>query len=106
MGVKHTVLPDGQPRAIAFTLLAQLRGPKANETEMGATRFTKNGEGRTLTVIRPWKLHFQWIVNMKISPTRAYLMVNLGNSVHVYYEACMNGTSLHWSSSLPTLVRI
>ena len=46
MGVKHTVLPDGQPPTVAFTVLAQLCGPKANETEMGATLFTKNGEGR------------------------------------------------------------
>ena len=46
LGVNHTVLPDGQPPAVAFTVLAQLCGPKANETEMGATLFTKNGEGR------------------------------------------------------------
>ena len=50
MGVKHTVLPDGQPQAEAFTVLAQLCGPRANETEMGAGDeteiFTKNGEGR------------------------------------------------------------
>ena len=31
---------------VAFTVLAQLSGLKANETEMGATLFTKNGEGR------------------------------------------------------------
>ena len=35
MGVKHTVLPDGQPPTVAFNVLAQLCGPKANETEMG-----------------------------------------------------------------------
>ena len=35
MGVTQTVLPDGQP-TVAFTVLAQLGGPKANETEMGA----------------------------------------------------------------------
>ena len=35
MEVKHTVLPDGQP-TVAFTVLAKLCGPKANETEMGA----------------------------------------------------------------------
>ena len=46
MGVKHTVLPDGQPSAVAFTVLAQLCGPKASETEMGAAFFTKSGEGR------------------------------------------------------------
>ena len=36
MGVTQTVLPDGQPPAVACTVLAQLCGPKANETEMGA----------------------------------------------------------------------
>ena len=36
MGVKYTVLPDGQSQTVAFTVLAQLCGPKANETEMGA----------------------------------------------------------------------
>ena len=46
MGVKHTVLPDGQPPTVAFTVFAQLCGPKANETEMGAALLTKNGEGR------------------------------------------------------------
>ena len=44
--VKHTVLPDGQPPSVACTMLAHLCSPKANETEMGATLFTKNGEGR------------------------------------------------------------
>ena len=42
------MLPDGQPPTVAFPVLAQLRGPKANETEMGAVLFTKNGEGRNL----------------------------------------------------------
>ena len=46
MGVKYTVLPDGQPPTVALNVLAQLCGPKANETEMGAALFTKNGEGR------------------------------------------------------------
>ena len=46
MGVKHKVLRDGQPPTVAFTVLAQLCGPKANETEMGLALFTKNGEGR------------------------------------------------------------
>ena len=46
MGVKHTVLPGGQPPTVAFTVLAQLCGPKANETEMGAALFTKDGDGR------------------------------------------------------------
>ena len=36
MGVKHTVLPDGQSPTVAFTVLVQLCGPKAHETEMGA----------------------------------------------------------------------
>ena len=34
MGVKHTVLPGGQPSTVAFTVLAHLCGPKANEMEM------------------------------------------------------------------------
>ena len=46
MGDQHTVLPDGQPPTVAFTVLAQLCDPKANETEMRAVLFTKNGEGR------------------------------------------------------------
>ena len=46
MGVKLKLLPDGQPPAVAFTILAQLCGPKANATEMGAALFTKHGEGR------------------------------------------------------------
>ena len=36
MGVTQTVLPDGKPPTVAFTVLAQLCGPKANETEMRA----------------------------------------------------------------------
>ena len=51
MGVKHTVLPDDQPPVVEFTVLAQLCGPRASETEKGATLFTKNSEGRTLTFI-------------------------------------------------------
>ena len=46
MGVERTVLPDGQTPTVAFTVLAQLCGPKANEMEMSAVLFTKNGEGR------------------------------------------------------------
>ena len=46
MGVKHTVQQDGQSTTVAFTVLAQLCGPKDNETEIGAALFTKNGEGR------------------------------------------------------------
>ena len=45
MGVKHAELPDGQPPTVAFTVLAQLCGPKDNEVEMDAILFTKNGEG-------------------------------------------------------------
>ena len=41
MVVKHIVLPDGQHPTVAFTLPAQLCGPKANETEIGAALFTK-----------------------------------------------------------------
>ena len=40
------MLPDGQPPTVAFTVLAQLCGPKANDTEIDAALFTKNGEGR------------------------------------------------------------
>ena len=36
MGAKHTLLPDGQPPTVAFTMLAQLCGPNANEMEMEA----------------------------------------------------------------------
>ena len=50
MGLKHTVLPDGQPLAVSFTVLAQLWGPKANGRETGTALFTKNGEGRTLSL--------------------------------------------------------
>ena len=46
MEVKHTVLQDGQPPTVAFTVLASLCGPKANETETGVPTFTKNCEGR------------------------------------------------------------
>ena len=41
MGVKDTVLPHGQPPTVAFTVVAQLCGPKAKETEMGAALFTE-----------------------------------------------------------------
>ena len=34
------------PSTVGFTVLAQMCGPNANETEMGAALFTKNGEGR------------------------------------------------------------
>ena len=42
-GVTHTVLPDDQPPTLAFTVLAKLCDPKANETEMDAILFTKIG---------------------------------------------------------------
>ena len=48
-GRKHTVLLDGQPPNVAFTVLAQLRGPKASETEVGATISIKNGERMTVS---------------------------------------------------------
>ena len=42
----HAVLPNAQPPPVAFTVLAQLRGPKANDTEMSTALFTENGAGR------------------------------------------------------------
>ena len=48
MGVKQTLLPDGQPLTVLFTVLALLCGPNANEME--ATLFTKNGEGRNFDI--------------------------------------------------------
>ena len=47
MGVKHIVLPDGQPLTVAFNVLTQLCGTQANETKIGTALFTKNDEGRT-----------------------------------------------------------
>ena len=41
MGVKQTVLPDGQPSNIAFTVLAQLSG-----NGDGHRPIQQNGEGR------------------------------------------------------------
>ena len=46
MEVKYTVLPAYQPLTLAFTVVAQLCDPKANELEMGLTLLSKNGEGR------------------------------------------------------------
>ena len=43
-GVKHKVITDGQPPTVAFTVPAQLGGPKTNETAV--MLFTKNDEGR------------------------------------------------------------
>ena len=48
MGVKHKVLPDGQPPTVALTVIAQLLGLKIKEIEMGGTLFSKNDVGRTL----------------------------------------------------------
>ena len=45
------MLPNGQSPTVAFTLLAQLCGPKANETEIGTAFFNKNDEGRTMTFL-------------------------------------------------------
>ena len=50
-GVKLTVLPGGLPLTVTFTVLAQLCGPKANEAEMGATLFTRSGEGRDFDLL-------------------------------------------------------
>ena len=47
-GGLKTVLRAGQPSKSALTLLAQLCGPRASETEMGAALFPKNGERKTL----------------------------------------------------------
>ena len=41
MGVKHTVLSDGQSQTVAFTVLVQLCGPPANEVRMGAATVAK-----------------------------------------------------------------
>ena len=49
MGVKHTVLPDGQLPIVAFPVSAQPCGPQDNGTDMDAALFTKNDEGRTST---------------------------------------------------------
>ena len=48
VGMNRTMLPDGQPSTVTFTVLAQLCGSKANETEMGTALFTKTGEERIL----------------------------------------------------------
>ena len=50
IGVEHTVLPDGQPPTAAFTVLAQLYGLKANESEINAAIFTNMAKGKTLSV--------------------------------------------------------
>ena len=48
--MKHTVLPDIQPTTAAFTLLVKLFGPKADETQTGATIFAKNSEGKNFAL--------------------------------------------------------
>ena len=49
MGVKQTVLPDGQPPTVALTVLAQMCGQQANGTEMVAALLTKNGDRMIFT---------------------------------------------------------
>ena len=49
--MKLTVPPDGLPPTVAFTVLAQLCGPKANEAEVGAALFTRSGEGRDFDLL-------------------------------------------------------
>ena len=66
MGVKHTVLPGGQPPIVAFTVLAQLCGRKANETEMDAALFTKNSKGNNFD--------FEIIFILKNNPCCAFVM--------------------------------
>ena len=44
VGVKHTMLPEGQIATVAFNVLAQPRAPETKETEIGAALFTKNGD--------------------------------------------------------------
>lgn len=36
MGVRHSVLAEGQPWTVALAMLAQLCAPKVNGTEVGA----------------------------------------------------------------------
>ena len=43
------MVPDSQPPTVAFTVLAQLRGPLANEIEMGTVLFTKAAKKGPLT---------------------------------------------------------
>ena len=45
----QTALPDRQPSTVAFSVLAQLCGPMANETEVGVALFTKMVRAGTLT---------------------------------------------------------
>ena len=49
-GSETTVLPDGQPPTVSFAVLAQLCGPKADETELGAASFTKMVREGALTL--------------------------------------------------------
>ena len=48
--MKHTVLPDDQPPTVAFTVIAQLCGRKANEMEMDVALFTTMTREGTLTM--------------------------------------------------------
>ena len=51
MAVKHTVLPDGQPPTVAFTVHAQQCGPMANASEMGAALFSQKTRALTTMLI-------------------------------------------------------
>ena len=44
----------------AFTVLVQLCSPRANETEMSAALFTKNGEKRTLNCAQSLVTMYSW----------------------------------------------
>ena len=57
MRIQHTVIPDGKPSTVAFTVFAQLCGHKVNETEMGAVLFTENGGGRNFDIHFEEKSH-------------------------------------------------
>ena len=48
MGVKYTVLPDGQPLNLPITVLAKLYEPMANATEMGTAYSPKMAREATL----------------------------------------------------------
>ena len=57
MGMKHTVLSDGQPPIVAFNVLAQLCDSKANATEMGAALLATNSEGRNFDFFYFFSIH-------------------------------------------------
>ena len=66
MGVKHRMPTDGQPHTVSFTVFAQLCGPKANETEMGATLFPKNGEGRNFDFENEMRFQKKLLLHVKV----------------------------------------